>query len=50
MLVRAYYKWPIITPLLQSAVAGGSGVRQVTFASVFVNEPYSPNLEPIKCQ
>ncbi|MFZ0267453.1 TadE/TadG family type IV pilus assembly protein [Caulobacter sp.] len=50
MLVRAYYKWPIITPLLQSAVAGGSGVRQVTFASVFVNEPYSPDLQPIKCQ
>jgi Flp pilus assembly protein TadG len=50
MLVRAYYKWPIITPLLQSAVASGSGVRQVTFASVFVNEPYSENLEPIKCQ
>jgi Flp pilus assembly protein TadG len=49
MLVRGYYKWPLITPLLQEAVGGGSGDREVTFAAVFVNEPYSETPVPIKC-
>lgn len=49
MLVRGYYRWPVITPLLQEAVGGGSGDRELTFATVFVNEPYSPNPVPIKC-
>jgi hypothetical protein len=47
--VRGYYKWPLITPLLQEAVGGGSGDREVTFAAVFVNEPYSETPVPIKC-
>ena len=50
MLVRGYYKWPIITPLLQEAVETSSGDREVTFSAVFVNEPYSPTPEPIKCR
>ncbi|HWW24390.1 MAG TPA: TadE/TadG family type IV pilus assembly protein [Caulobacter sp.] len=50
VLVRGYYKWPLITPLLQEAVAGSPGNRQVTFAAVFTNEPYSETLVPIKCQ
>ncbi|MBW8858714.1 MAG: pilus assembly protein [Caulobacter sp.] len=50
MLVRGYYKWPLITPLLQDAVAGSPGDRQVTFAAVFTNEPYSETPVPIKCQ
>ena len=41
VLVRGYYKWPLITPLLQSAVSGNAGDRQVNFAAVFSNEPYS---------
>jgi Flp pilus assembly protein TadG len=49
MLVRGYYKWPLITPLLQEAVGGSSGDREVTFAAVFVNEPYSDTPVPIKC-
>jgi Flp pilus assembly protein TadG len=49
MLVRGYYKWPLITPLLQEAVGGSSGDREVTFAAVFVNEPYSETPVPIKC-
>lgn len=49
MLVRGYYKWPLITPLLQQAVGGTTGDREVTFASVFVNEPYSETPVPIKC-
>lgn len=49
MLVRGYYKWPLITPLLQQAVSGPAGDREVTFATVFVNEPYSQTPVPIKC-
>ena len=49
MLVRGYYKWPLITPLLQQAVGGSTGNREVTFATVFVNEPYAENSVPIKC-
>jgi hypothetical protein len=41
VLVRAYYKWPLITPLLQHAVGGSAGDRQINFAAVFANEPYS---------
>jgi Flp pilus assembly protein TadG len=49
VLVRGYYKWPLITPLLQEAVGGSPGDRRVTFAAVFANEPYSETLVPIKC-
>jgi Flp pilus assembly protein TadG len=49
ILVRAYYKWPLITPLLQDALDTSSGDRRVTFAAVFVNEPYSETPVPIKC-
>ena len=49
MLVRGYYKWPLITPLLQQAVGGTTGNREVSFATVFVNEPYSETPVPIKC-
>jgi Flp pilus assembly protein TadG len=41
VLVRGYYKWPLITPLMQSAIGGTSGNRLVPFAAVFANEPYS---------
>ena len=40
VLVRGYYKWPLMTPLLRST-ASTTGERQVTFAAVFTNEPYS---------
>lgn len=41
VLVRGYYKWPLLTPLMQNAVGGTPGNRQVSFATVFANEPYS---------
>lgn len=41
VLVRGYYKWPLITPLMQDAVGGVPGDRQVSFSAVFANEPYS---------
>jgi Flp pilus assembly protein TadG len=49
ILVRAYYKWPLMTPLLQNALDTSSGDRRVTFAAVFVNEPYSDTPVPVKC-
>jgi Flp pilus assembly protein TadG len=46
ILVRGYYKWPVITPLLRSAVGvDGGGDRVISFANVFTNEPY--NTDPV---
>jgi Flp pilus assembly protein TadG len=50
VLVRGYYKWPLITPLLEEAVSGSSGDRKVTYAAVFANEPYSDETVAIKCK
>lgn len=47
VLVRGYYKWPLITPLLQNAVGGKPGDRQINFAAVFANEPYSDTPAPV---
>lgn len=41
VLVRGYYKWPLITPLLQNIAGGNPANRQVNFSAVFANEPYS---------
>jgi Flp pilus assembly protein TadG len=41
VLVRAYYNWPLITPLLQTGLQTSSGKRLITAASSFSNEPYS---------
>lgn len=41
ILARGYYKWPLITPLMQSAVGGKASDRQINFSAVFANEPYS---------
>lgn len=49
ILVRAYYSWPVITPLLGDAVAGSGGDRKLVSAAVFQNEPYSDTPAPIKC-
>jgi Flp pilus assembly protein TadG len=46
VLVRAYYRWPVITPFLGDAVAGGGGDRKVTSAALFKNEPYSDTPAP----
>lgn len=46
VLVRGYYKWPLITPLLQDAVGGAPGDRQINFSAVFANEPYSDTPAP----
>jgi len=45
VLVRGYYRWPILTPMLNSATDNSAGYREITFASVFTNEPY--NSDPV---
>jgi Flp pilus assembly protein TadG len=41
VLVRAYYAWPLITPLLQTGLQTSSKKRVITAAATFSNEPYS---------
>lgn len=41
VMVRAYYNWPLITPLLQTGLQTSSGKRMITAATAFANEPYS---------
>lgn len=51
VLVRTYYRWPIITPLLgpylQNAVVGGKPGRLMSTARLFRNEPFDPSLQPV---
>lgn len=52
VLVRTYYRWPIITPLLrpffQNTVVEGQPGRLVSTARLFLNEPFDPALQPVK--
>lgn len=50
VLVRAYYNWPLITPLLQTGLQTANGKRMVTAAAAFANEPYSEDTAaPVTC-
>ncbi len=40
VLVRAYYSWPLITPLLQTGLQTSGGKRIIYAATAFTNEPY----------
>lgn len=40
VLIRAYYTWPLITPLLQTGLQNSGGKRIITAATAFTNEPY----------
>lgn len=40
VLIRAYYTWPLITPLLQTGLQNASGKRVIYVATAFTNEPY----------
>lgn len=43
VLVRTYFKWPIITPLLKPMLTSTSdGSRLLSTAKVFRNEPFNP--------
>lgn len=41
VLIRAYYRWPLITPLLETGLQTADGQRLVTATAAFANEPYS---------
>jgi Flp pilus assembly protein TadG len=46
VLVRAYFEWDLITPLLSAAMqnmGGGSGKRLISSATAFRNEPFNNN-------
>ena len=44
VLVRGYFTWPLITPVLSAVLDNtGSGHRLVTTATAFRNEPYNAN-------
>lgn len=43
VLVRAYYKWKLFTPVLDGALqnmGGGTGTRLISMATAFRNEPF----------
>lgn len=40
VLVRAYYTWPLITPLLTTGLQSANGKRIIYAATAFSNEPY----------
>ena len=42
VLVRAYYTWPLVTPLLQTGLQSSDGKRIIYAATAFTNEPYEP--------
>lgn len=41
VLVRAYYTWPLITPLLNTGLQSANGKRIIYAATAFTNEPYN---------
>jgi Flp pilus assembly protein TadG len=46
VLVRAYFQWDLVTPLLNAAMqnmGGGSGKRLITSTTAFRNEPFNDN-------
>lgn len=40
VLIRAYYTWPLVTPLLQTGLQTSNGQRIIYAATAFTNEPY----------
>jgi len=41
VLVRAYYTWPLITPLLNTGLQSSNGKKIIYAATAFTNEPYT---------
>jgi Flp pilus assembly protein TadG len=46
VLVRAYYKWPLVTPLLDTGLTSSDGVHEISAAALLANEPYSDTEAP----
>lgn len=52
VLMRVYYRWDLITPLLNDSLANSTdNKRLIVSSSAFRNEPYDPNQEKVgaKC-
>lgn len=41
VVVRAYYDWPVITPLLASVIETSKGKKTLGFTTAFANEPFN---------
>lgn len=46
VMIRAYYNWPLVTPLLETGLQTSNGKRMLTAATAFSNEPYSDTPAP----
>jgi Flp pilus assembly protein TadG len=40
VVIRAYYTWPLITPMLNTGLQSANGSRIIYAATSFTNEPY----------
>lgn len=40
VLVRGYYEWPLVTPLMNTGLQSAGGKRVIYAATAFMNEPY----------
>lgn len=40
VLVRGYYEWPLVTPLMNTGLQSANGKRIIYAATAFMNEPY----------
>ena len=40
VLVRGYYTWPLVTPLMKTGLQTANGKRIIYAATAFMNEPY----------
>ena len=50
VVVRAYYQWPLIAPLMSQALQSLSGgITLITSTATFRNEPYTANGAPQTC-
>jgi Flp pilus assembly protein TadG len=50
VVVRAYYQWPLIAPLMSQALQQlNSGKTLITSTATFRNEPYTANGAPAAC-
>jgi Flp pilus assembly protein TadG len=50
VVVRAYYQWPLIAPLMSQALQQlNGGVTLLTSTATFRNEPYTANAAPQAC-
>ena len=49
-MVRAYYQWPLIAPLMSQALQNlSSGKAVLTSTATFRNEPYTASGAPAAC-